>query len=422
MAQYVIQGGTPLSGEIKVAGSKNEALKAIAASLLSEEPMTIHNVPDIEDVRSLLQIVEGLGGKVSRADHTLTLETRGVRSGDLTAVDGGRIRATTVLVGPLLARFGEVRMRYPGGDKIGRRPIDLFMQGFKALGAKVNEDGEEIVFQATKMQNAHFFFPFVSVTATEAMLLAAATISGRTVLENAAMEPEIPALAEYLNQHGVRISGAGTPTIAIEGSSHITAGELTLIPDRVETGTFVILGVAAKSPLTIMGGNPEHVKSLLAILSAMGAPVEVEDSIIRTASYASALRAANVRTHEYPGFMTDLQAPLTVLLTQAQGQSLVHETIFEGRLFYTDLLNRMGANIILCDPHRALVHGPTPLRGKRLESPDIRAGIAMVIAGLLAKGETIIDNIYQIERGYERLVDRLQSLGADIRKTEGPHQ
>lgn len=419
MPQFVIQGPQRLSGEIAVSGAKNAALIAIPAALLSNGPTTLKRVPKINDVTVMLDIVKKLGARVEVRGDEVFIDPATLNSHSLSRELSGKVRASVLFIGPLLLRFGEARIGHPGGCAIGRRPIDQFLEGFKALGVEIEDDGEEYHFIAKKLKATTYFFPFISVTATQSMMMTATRVSGVTTLKNAAAEPEVVALADYLNRCGARVSGAGTSTIHIEGVDSLHGSEYTMIPDRLETGMFAILAAATRSPITITQCNPEHVESLLTILSRMGIPFKQgADYLTIPAMKEDYHSPGKVITHEYPGFPTDLQPPLTVLLTQAPGTTLVHETIFEGRLFYVDLLNRMGANIILCDPHRALVQGPTPLRGKRIESPDIRAGIAMVIAALLAEGETVIDNIYQIERGYENIGERFKGLGIKIERVE----
>lgn len=419
MAQFRITGQQPINGTMVVDGAKNHALKVIAASLLSQEEMLISRMPNIGDTRLLLDILEAMGAKV-RVDlvkQTAAIDTSAVKNGEMPAELVRGIRASAVLMGPLLARFGEVAISHPGGCVLGRRPIDIFLDGFRAMGATVREAGDETRCTAKRLRGGHIFMPQVSVTATETLMMAAVLADGLTVLENAACEPEIPALAAYLNRHGAKIRGAGTPTIRIDGVRKIGAGTCTVMPDRLETGTFAILAAAARGNLRIEKCDPTHVGALWALFDRMGVPYAFgKDWVEVNAQVKKPFAAVNMKTHEYPGFATDLQAPMTVLLTQCKGLSMVHETIFEGRLFYTDKLNRMGANIILCDPHRAIVQGPTKLRGKILESPDIRAGMALVIAGLIARGETVIDNIQQVERGYANVVERLRSLGAQIER------
>lgn len=416
MAQFVIQGGKPLAGTISVSGAKNAALKFIAATLLCDEPVTLTRVPTIDDVRRMIDIVTALGATVQYdADaHTVVIDPRTISQQTITAQQARTIRTSIMLVGPLLARYGSAAIGYPGGCVIGRRPIDLYLDGYQRFGATCTEADDLFTFTSKQLSGTTFVFPLVSVVATETFMMMATRISGVTILKNAAMEPEVTALADFLNSCGAHIVGAGTSTITITGVSTLHGGTVAMIPDRIEAGTFVLLGSLMRSAIRVEQCAPEHLDVLLELLRRAGAPFAVGSDWIETQPYTHTLRAINIKTHEYPGFVTDLQAPFTVLLTQAAGLSLVHETIFEGRLFYTDLLNRMGANIILCDPHRALVEGPTKLRGKKLESPDIRAGIAMIMAGLAATGETTIQTIEQVDRGYEQIDTRLRTLGADI--------
>jgi UDP-N-acetylglucosamine 1-carboxyvinyltransferase len=307
-------------------------------------------------------------------------------------------------------------MAHPGGCVIGQRPIDMFLFGFRALGAEVIENEHQYTLRAKKLKGAKIVMPWIAVTATEAIMMTACLAEGITTIINAAMEPEIPALADYLNSCGAKISGAGTPVITIDGVDKISGGQCVLIPDRIEAGSFIIMGLATGSEIRVTDINPSHLETVIANLQKAGAKLEIGSDYIITKP--SQLAGIELRTHEYPGFPTDLQAPFTVLMTQAKGLSLIHETIYEGRLFYTDKLNQMGAHIIMCDPHRVIVNGPAKLSGRRLESPDLRAGMALLIAGLVAQGKTAVENIYQIERGYENIIARLQGLGANIEKID----
>lgn len=414
MDKYIIEGGHKLSGEIKVSGAKNEALKILAACVLSAEPCVITNFPEIEDTSRMLDILIDLGATVKREGKKVTIETAGINKTEPAANLVRKLRTSVMFAGPLLARFGEVTMAHPGGCVIGKRPIDMFLSGFKALGAKIEERDSHYTLRAKKLRGAKIIMPWVAVTATESLMMAATLAEGVTTIVNAAMEPEIPALADYLNSCGAKISGAGTPIIIIEGVEKLSGGSCEIIPDRIEAGTFVMMGLITKSAITVTDCNPKHLEVFLATLEKAGAKLEIGDTWIKT--LPSKIKATELRTHEYPGFPTDLQAPFTVLMTQAEGLSLIHEVIYEGRLFYTDKLTLMGANIIMCDPHRVIVSGPTPLFGRTLESPDLRAGMALVLAGLAATGSTTINNIYQIERGYENPIRRLQTLGAKIEK------
>lgn len=416
MAHFRINGQQKLDGEISVGGAKNAALKFIAAALMFDGPVTLTNMPNIEDVRRMLSIIAELGARVAHdtAAHIVTIDASTITSFEITEEMAKKIRTSIMLVGPLLTRFGKACIGYPGGCIIGRRPIDLYLQGYQKFGCELTAGDDRFEFVASELRGMTFIFPFISVVATETFMITATRVAGTTILKNAAQEPEVVALADFLNSCGARVSGAGTPTITIEGVGALEPGAATMLPDRIEAGTFVILGALTRSRIRVTDCAPEHLENILLHLERAGAPFEVGDTWIETKPYDHTLRAVNIKTHEYPGFVTDLQAPFTVLLTQAQGMSLVHETIFEGRLFYTDLLNRMGAEIILCDPHRAIIEGPRELVGRKLESPDIRAGIAMVLAGLIARGTTTINNIEQIDRGYEAIDTRLRALGADI--------
>lgn len=418
MPYFQIEGSSRLSGEISVNGAKNAALKFLAASLLCDGVVTLTNMPNIEDVRQVIEVLKSLGALVTHdiESKTVVIDPRTVTSHEVNIEHARKVRTSIMLVGPLLIRFGKAITGYPGGDVIGRRPIDLYLNGFGLMGARVDANSNSIEFSAPVLRGFTYVFPIVSVVATETFMMTATRAEGTTVLKNAAQEPEIVALAEFLNSCGARITGAGTSTIVIEGVPSLSGGVARMIPDRIEAGTFIIMGAITRSNIRITDCNPEHLETVLAHLAFAGAPFEVGDTWVETKQYDHVLRAVNIKTHEYPGFMTDIQAPFTVLLTQAEGLSMVHETIWEGRLFYTDLLNRMGANIILCDPHRAIVQGVTPLVGRKIESPDIRAGIAMVLAGLIAQGTTIIQNIGQIDRGYENIDARLRSLGARIER------
>jgi UDP-N-acetylglucosamine 1-carboxyvinyltransferase len=366
----------------------------------------------------MLEILEDLGAKVNLNKEAKTVEVdpsgRGKTSLDEKLVK--KLRASIIVAGPILARFGEVQMSYPGGCVIGKRPVDLFLDGFCDFGAEIkwDEDGFRLKAKNGKLKSANIFFPKITVTGTEAMMMTAVLAEGKTILSNCAMEPEIPVLAEYLNNCGAKIKGAGTPTIEIEGVEKISGGDFRVIPDRIETGTFLMMGLLMKSNLKITNCIPEHLGAVIPILEKAGAKLEIGEDYIITKE--SNLNAVSIKTHEYPGFATDLQSPYTLLMTQATGTSIIQETIFEGRLFFTDQLNTMGANIIMCDPYRIVVSGPTKLFGKRLTSPDLRAGITMILAGMIAEGKTVIDNIYQIDRGYEKIEERLGKIGVEIKR------
>lgn len=415
MAKFLINGKKQLKGKIKVNGAKNLALKVIPAALLSADKMTITNLPQIEDIFKALQLVEELGFSVKTENGKTIIEAKKAKTTNLPPKLADKFRTSIMFVGPLLARFKKVRFPHPGGCVIGAggRPIDLFIDGFTAFGAKIKKEDRSYYIYADKLKGCDFFFPKISVTGTESLMMTACLIEGQTTLRNCAMEPEIKYLADHLNRCGAKISGAGTPTITIKGVKKLKGSDIKIMPDRIETGSFAIMAAATNSEITITHCNPENVSALLTIFKRIGVNFEVGKTWIKMKK-SKDLKPYNIQTHEYPGFPTDLQSPYVVLMTQAQGNSLIHETIYDRRLIWTDMLSQMGANITMCDPHRVLVSGPSKLYGKKLISPDIRAGIGLVIAALIAEGSTEIDNIYQIDRGYERLDERLRKLGADI--------
>lgn len=419
MDKFKITGGVELKGSIKVNGAKNFALKILPAMLLSNGKNKLTNFPFIEDTSRMIEIVQGMGGEVIKdvEKKELTLDTTNIKEAFFDEILVKKLRASIIMVGPLLSRFGRVEMFHPGGCVIGKRPIDFFIEGFQSFGAKIEWKKDSFVLTAPSkgLIGADIFFPKISVTGTETMIMTATLARGKTVLKNCAMEPEIPALANYLNSRGAKIKGAGTSMITIEGVKEIQSGECRVIPDRIETGTFLVMGLATNSEIEIADCNPEDLGTFIKIIEKVGAKLEIGLNKIKTRK-TKKLKAVSIATHEFPGFATDLQSPYTLLMTQAHGTSLIHETIYEGRLFFTDQLNVMGANIVMCDPHRVVVNGPTLLQGRKLISPDLRAGITMVLAGMIAKGETIIENIYQIDRGYEKIEKRLIKLGAKIER------
>ncbi|MFC1595047.1 UDP-N-acetylglucosamine 1-carboxyvinyltransferase [Patescibacteria group bacterium] len=407
-----------LTGTITVRGAKNGVLKAFAASILFENPVVIKNVPLIEDVLRAEELLKYLGVKIERKARTFILDTRRITKTKFEKSIVKSMRASIVIAGPLLAVKKKASFVHPGGCVIGKRSIDIFLEGWKAMGVRVRKKGDEYDLSVKTLKACDFTFKKVSVTATETLMMTAILANGRTILRNCACEPEIPHLAEFLNSCGARISGAGTHTIIIEG----TKGKLLnaekpfkTMPDRIEAGSFAILAAAIGKRVKIKNCIPEHIAILLKILEDSGVDIKKGKDYI-TVSKAERLRSADIKTREYPGFPTDLQAPFVVLMTQARGTSLIFETVFDGRLNYVNELNRMGANIVSCDAHRVLINGPTELHGRVMESPDIRAGLAFIIAAIIAKGESIIDNTYQINRGYENIDVRLRKLGVDIKK------
>ncbi len=421
MEKFVVEGGRQLSGELPVMGSKNAATKLMAASLLFDHPVSFANIPQIADVRKTSELLEKLGAEI-HYDENGILKINGT-SANSSALDpeiAKNMRASVVFLGPLLARYGTAQIPHPGGCVIGKRPIDFFIDGFGKLGAVLKESDEFYKFSADALRGSEIFLPFPSVTATETLMMAATSARGETIIKNAAGEPEIRSLAEFLAFGGADIQGAGTNTIIIRGNDArpLHAGSLEpfrVIPDRIEAGSFAILAALLGNDLKITDCRPEHLESLIIQLESAGVEVRRGDTWLKI-SRPKKIRAASITTAVYPGFATDLQSPFAVLLTQAEGESKVFETVFEGRLHYLEELRRMGANVIPCDPHRAIIIGPNKLRGRMMESPDLRAGLAFVIAALIAEGQSEIHNVFHIDRGYAQIEKRLQAVGAKIER------
>jgi UDP-N-acetylglucosamine 1-carboxyvinyltransferase len=417
--QFIVEGlngAKTLRGEIRVGGAKNAILKGLAATLLFDDEVVLTNVPQIEDVASECAILESLGATVvQRDEHTYVVNTGGVTHSALPDELARKIRASIVFAGPLLARFGSVVFPHPGGDVIGPRPINLFLDGFTKLGATVVLENDSYLVTAEKLVGAEIFFEPISVTATETLMMAATRAEGTTVLHNAAREPEIADLAFYLNECGAQITGAGTSTITIVGGGMLHANGISYDtpPDRIEAGTFVLLGAMAGERVRITNCIPQHIEALTTLLAHSGVHMDIGPDYIEVEGCKEP-QAMDVRTAEYPGLATDLQPPFVVYLTQSAGTSNVAETIWKGRLAYTADLARMGARIELLDSQHARIEGPTPLNATELKSPDIRAGLAFLMAAAIAHGTSTIENVYHIDRGYEHIEERLRKLGLNI--------
>jgi UDP-N-acetylglucosamine 1-carboxyvinyltransferase len=418
-------GKKTLNGEVSINGAKNAVLKAMAATVLFSDTVKLENVPDTEDVKKMNSILEKLGAKISHSDHTVTIDSTKLNASDIDIDLAQSMRASVVLTGPLLSRFGKVVFPVPGGCVIGARPIDLFIDAYKKMGAEVvqSDDAYAITAKGGKLKGAEIFFNIQTVGGTETLMMAGVLAEGRTVLKNCAMEPEIVSVAEYLNSCGAKIKGAGTPTIEIIGGGLLESGGKSYItmPDRIETGSFLILGALCANNLKIKNCNPSHIESTIHLLKDAGVDMDIGKDYIEIRNNGavpnSSFKNVNVRTHEYPGFPTDLQAPMVTFLTQTTGESIVLETIYEGRFKFTDNLKKLGADITIMNPREILIRGNTELKsvtGESLESYDLRAGFATVIAALLAKGTSVVNNVYYIDRGYENLEGRLSALGANI--------
>lgn len=421
MTKFIIDGPAKLNGTVRVNGSKNAAPKLLAATLLATEPVTLTNVPNISDVTSLIEILEAFGMRVRRTGKTVRLDPGRLRSVKVPDQLARRLRSAAVVFGPALARFGTVSMRHPGGDIIGKRPIDVHLKGFARLGAKVTKDDLRYRLAAprrggkSRLRGSEIFLEEASVTATENLIMAASCAQGTTVIHNAASELHVKDLADFLNGMGARIGDAGTNLVTIEGVERLGGGSHRIRPDEIEAGTLIIAAAITDGKVRIEGVDPQHFGMILIKLCEAGVRIKTEpDAIVVTGPHR--LRATDIKTETWPGFPTDLTSPFTVLMTKADGMSLIHDHMYEGRFFYTDKLATMGADITMADPHRIIVFGPTPLMGRELESPDIRAGITLVIAGLAARGRTVIDHVEHIGRAYERIDQRLRSLGARIRR------
>ncbi|HRZ30104.1 MAG TPA: UDP-N-acetylglucosamine 1-carboxyvinyltransferase [Candidatus Paceibacterota bacterium] len=418
-------GAKTLRGELVIGGAKNEVLKVLAGSILFCDELTLTNVPEIEDVWRMIELLKGLGIKVRQLEkNKYHLETKGLNNFSLASEISKKLRASIVVTGPLLARLGKVVFPYPGGCVIGKRPIDLFLSGFEKMGATITENEEGFVIEASrgKLQGAEIFFKNQSVTATETFIMAGVLAEGQTVLKNCALEPEIVSLGEWLNECGAKITGLGTSTITIHGGDLLVGEGKTheTLADRIEAGSFLILGALTAADLLIKKCRPEHLDALIAYLSEAGVKIEIGFDWIKVINKGDEkFTALDVKTHEYPGFPTDLQAPFAIFLTQADGQSYIFETIFEGRLNYFEALGRMGAKVKVLDSHRAIIDGPTPLSGREIESPDLRAGLAYVLAAIIASDESVVHNVEYIDRGYEEIEKRLASLGLDIKRISG---
>lgn len=409
-------GRKKLKGVLPVMGAKNAVLKAQAAGILFKDEIIIENAPFIEDVLKMNEILSGLGVMVEdMGERTFVFKIPKSVGGDLSGELAKTLRASIVLTGPVLARNGYVSFPHPGGCVIGKRPIDIFLDGFKKMGAKLKTKKNSYVLECEYLKGTEIFFKAQSMTATETFMMAGVLAKGITILKNCACEPEISSLAGFLNSCGADIKGAGTHTIIVKGTGLLKKGIYRTMPDRLEAGSFLIIGALCGKDLKITGCEPAHLEAVTDLLIRAGVKIKIGDGFISISAPAS-LMAVDLKTHEYPGFPTDLQAPLAVLLTQSTGKSLVFETVFEGRLDYINDLKRMGADAVICDQHRAIINGPIKLTGRVMDSPDLRAGLAFLTAGLVADGESVINNAYNIDRGYEKIEERLAAVGAEIKR------
>jgi len=418
MDKFVITGGNALAGEIPTSGSKNSALPALAAALLTDEPVILKRIPRVRDIRTMQRLLVDIGSKVEIEGGTVQLHTPQIASPEAPYELVKTMRASSLVLGPLVARCRRARVSLPGGCAIGARPINLHIFGLERLGAQINQTHGYIEAVAPEgLRGSVIHFDRITVTGTEDLMMAAVLAKGETVLRNAAREPEVVDLAELLVKMGAKVEGAGTPTIRIEGVERLGGAEHTIIADRIEAGTFLVAGAIAGGDLTVTDCIPEHVDALVSKLQQAGADVTQPSPTSLRVRGGGRLRSVDMTTEEYPGFATDLQAQYMALMTQAEGIAIVVERIFENRFMHAQELARMGANIRL-DGSQAIVAGPRLLTGAGVIASDLRASASLVLAALVAKGETVIDRVYHIDRGYERIEAKLAQTGARIRRVE----
>jgi UDP-N-acetylglucosamine 1-carboxyvinyltransferase len=424
--RFVVEGGRRLEGTIRPGGNKNAALPILAACLLTDDAIVLRNLPDIQDVRVMLQILEGIGASVERLEaNVVRIHAKAEISPDPDSALSKQIRASILLAGPLLARCGRVSVAKPGGDAIGRRRVDTHLLALETLGAQIEVSAHEYRMSAQSLRGQNMFLDEASVTATENAIMAAALAEGETRIYNAAAEPHVQDLCRFINLLGGQIEGIGTNSLAIRGVDTLHGGEFTIPSDHIEVGSYIGLAAVTRSELLIEEAVPEHMHSVRHMLAKLGVDLKIEGNNIRVPKeqelrvrYDIGAAVPKIDDGPWPLFPADLLSIMIVVATQAEGTVMIFEKMFESRLFFTDKLIGMGARIILCDPHRAIIVGGNRLQGNDITSPDIRAGMALLLAALCAKGESVIHNIHQIDRGYERIEERLNPLGARIVREE----
>ena len=415
MEQYIIKGGNPLVGEVEIGGAKNAALAILAAAIMTDETVTIDNLPDVNDINVLLEAISGIGAEVDRIDrHTVRINGSNIENFDIEYDYIKKIRASYYLLGALLGKYKRADVALPGGCNIGSRPIDQHLKGFRALGAYVDIEHGKIIAEAERLIGKHIYFDVVSVGATINVMMAASMAEGLTILENVAKEPHVVDVANFLNSMGANIRGAGTDVIKIRGVSRLHKTDYSIIPDQIEAGTFMFAAAATRGDVTVMNVIPKHLEATIAKLVEIGCEVEEFDDAVRVVSKGD-LHNTQVKTLPYPGFPTDMQPQIGVTLALCKGTSTITESIFENRFKYLSELARMGANVKV-EGNAATIEGVDKFSGARVSAPDLRAGAALVIAGMAADGITIVDDIVYIQRGYERFEEKLRSLGAVIER------
>ena len=418
MDKFVIRGGEPLLGTVRISGAKNAALPCMAAALLTDQPVVLENIPQVRDIQTTRNLLAAMGAEVElgfgRAHHRTSIQCANLSSPEASYELVKTMRASTLVLGPLVARCGRARVSLPGGCAIGARPIDLHIKGLEQLGAKITQEHGYVEASATRLKGAEIAFNKITVTGTEDLLMAATLAEGETVLRNCAREPEVADLADLLNKMGASIEGAGTSTIRVQGVSKLQGAKHRIIPDRIEAGTFIIAGAMTGGDLNIAGCEPTHLENVLSKLREVGVKLKINGESVRVMG-DNPFTAADMSTEEHPGFPTDCQAQYMALATQAEGTSVITENIFENRFMHAQELVRMGANIKI-EGRRALVRGKTPLSAAAVLASDLRASASLVLAALVADGETIIDRVYHIDRGYEHIEEKLRGVGAQIRR------
>jgi UDP-N-acetylglucosamine 1-carboxyvinyltransferase len=418
MDKFVIRGGNPLVGTVRVSGAKNAALPAMAAAILTEEPVILENIPDVRDIQTERNLLVSMGAEVElgygRAHHRTTICCKNLARPEAPYELVKTMRASTLVLGPLVARLGRARVSLPGGCAIGARPIDLHIKGLEKLGATITQEHGFIEAGADRLKGGQIVFDKITVTGTEDLMMAATLAEGETLLENCAREPEVSDLAALLSKMGARIEGAGTSTIRIQGVERLHGARHRIIPDRIETGTFVVAAALTGGDLIVANCDPRHVGAVLQKVQECGVKVRANGDSVRVMG-DNPLTAADMSTEEFPGFPTDMQAQYMALATQAEGTSIITENIFENRFMHAQEMVRMGANIKV-EGRRAIVRGKTPLSAAAVQCSDLRASASLVLGALVADGESIIDRVYHIDRGYERIEEKLRSVGAQIRR------
>jgi len=425
MDRFIIEGGYPLQGSVTPSGNKNAALPILAATLLTDQEVVIRNLPQIKDIETMVEILVSLGVEVHKlGDKELALCARKVRSTEIDPQLTGRIRASILLSGPLLARCGAITLPPPGGDVIGRRRVDTHLMALRSLGVQI-EVGSRYEMSTTGLVGREIFLDEASVTGTENALMAACLAKGTTIIRNAASEPHVQSLARFLNRLGGKISGLGSNTLIVEGVDRLHGGDYDIEPDHIEVGSFIACAAVTGGKLFIKNGQPDHLKMILLVFRRLGIEVEIRGNDLFVPRHTSLQVVADahgaipkIDDAPWPGFPADLMSIAIVVATQSEGTVLFFEKLYESRMFFVDKLIAMGARLILCDPHRVVVVGPARLHGEVMESPDIRAGMALVVAALCAEGQSIIKNIGQIDRGYERIDEKLRALGAKIERVQ----